>query len=91
MKTPGVILLYRATCTKCRALSLVVVSLSLGSVRRVPLSSPEASTLYEAHSMRPGKFALVGHRRMFTGWRAFPGLVALAVLAIRSRLSKTRT
>lgn len=88
MSTPSTILLYRSTCTKCRVLSLLIVWLSCGWIHRVPFSSPEASMLYEAYDMRPGKFALIGGRHIFLGWRAFPGLATLAVMAFRSRFSK---
>jgi hypothetical protein len=52
------ILLYRATCAKCRVLSLAIVCLSLGWVRRVPLASPEAGRICEARGLRPRKLAL---------------------------------
>jgi hypothetical protein len=88
MNTPGAILLYRATCAKCRILSLVVVWLSLKWVERVPISSPRANALYEAHDLQPGKLALIGYQRIFLGWHVFPGLAALTMFAIRYRISK---
>jgi hypothetical protein len=91
MTTRSVILLYRATCAKCRVLSLMLVWLSLGWVRRLPLMSPEAAALYEAHSLQRGKLAVIGYGRIFTGWRAFPGIAVLAALAICSRPAKKRT
>ena len=88
MRMPSAFLLYRATCAKCRGMSLAIVWLSLGYVRRIPLSSPEASRLCKRYGMQPGKLALVGQQRIFTGWRAFPGLFALPVWAILSALLK---
>ncbi len=90
LRWTGAILLYRSTCAKCRVISLAVVCLSVGLVRRVPLSSPEAGRLYEEHGVRPGKLALVGGERMFTGWYALPGVLALLVLAALSALRKLR-
>lgn len=90
MRWPGANLLYRSTCAKCRVMSLAVVCLSGGLVRRVPLSSPEASRLYEEHGVRPGKLVSVGGGRMFTGWYALPGVLALLVLAALSALRKLR-
>jgi hypothetical protein len=82
------LLLYRATCAKCRFISLAMVCLSLGWLRRIPLSSPLASALYRRHRVRPGKVALVGYRRMLVGWRVLPGLVDLAALAILAALHR---
>jgi len=85
------VLIYRSTCQKCRALSKLVVLFTLGWVRRVPLSSVEAGALYEAHSVRPGKLAIVGYGRVFIGRDVFRGLAELARDALRSRLSKSGT
>lgn len=84
----GAFLAYRATCAKCRTISLVMIWLSLGSLRRVPESSLEAKRWYEQHNVRPGKLVLVGQGHMFAGWRVLPGLFALPVLAILSALRK---
>jgi hypothetical protein len=84
----GTFLLYRATCAKCRTISLAIVWLSLGSLRRVPLSSPEATRWYEERNVRPGKLVLVDQQHIFSGWRVLPGLFALPVLAILSTLRK---
>ena len=83
MRNRGVVLLYRSTCPKCRALSLAIVLLSLGWVRRLPLASVDAVKLYNAHSMRPGKLAVAGYGRMFAGWSVIPGFGVLAAKAIQ--------
>lgn len=88
MSWAGATLLYRATCAKCRGLSLAVVWLSLGWVRRAPLSSPEATRLHEEHGVRPGKLALVGSQRMFSGWRVVPGIPVLLLFALLSTLHR---
>jgi len=89
MAKPSLVLLYRATCGKCRALSLALVLLSLGWVRRVPLSSPEASEIY-SEDLRPGKVVLVSNHGVFTGWHTLPGLLAVPLLTIFSQIRKPR-
>jgi hypothetical protein len=88
MSTPGALLLYRGTCAKCRRISLAIVWLSLGYVRRIPLSSPEASQLCARHGLLPGKLVLVGQQRVFAGWRALGGLFVLPVSAILTTFLK---
>jgi hypothetical protein len=86
----GVILLYRSTCPKCRALSLAIVLLSVGWVRRLPLASVDAIKVYDAHSMRPGKLTVVGYGRAFSGWRVVPGFGVLAAKAIQQTFSRVQ-
>lgn len=85
MRRGGAVLLYRATCAKCRGLSLAVVWLTRGWVRRIPLASPEASTLYAQHGVQPGKLALVVHQRMFVGWSVLSGLATMTSARLKSR------
>ena len=77
MASPSPVLLYRETCGKCRCLSLAVVVLSLGRIRRLPIASREARSIYETHNVEPGKLMLVLHRRTLTGWRVLPGTLML--------------
>jgi hypothetical protein len=88
MNQARAILLYRATCAKCRGISQVIVWLSLGWVRRIPLSSPEAVSLYGKYGVRPGKLALAGCERMFSGWRTVPALLVIPFLLILSTLRR---
>lgn len=87
MRPDKPILLYRGTCAKCRLISRLVVGLSLGLVRRVPVLSPEARDLYDAYFIKSGKLALVGKGRMFTDARAVLEIVPMVLLAIRSKLA----
>ena len=68
-------IMYRDTCKKCRLLSWVAVILSLGVLRRIPISSDQAQILYEAHPESRGKLLLVLDHHVITGsqviWR-FP-------------------
>jgi len=51
-------LFYKDSCPPCRQLSRVAVTLSLGHVRRVPLSSEEANVLYQDYPDRRGQLML---------------------------------
>ena len=62
------ILLYRATCGKCRTASMALVVLTCGCIRRVPVDAPEAMSIYERFHQPPGKLALVYRERFRTGW-----------------------
>lgn len=53
------LLLYRATCPKCRLLSALVVAVSLGWVLRVPAQSSYAARLYARFGQSPGGLALI--------------------------------
>jgi hypothetical protein len=68
---------------------LLLVWGSLGWVHRFPLQSPEAQAVYAAYSIQPGKLVVVGYGRVFTGWRAFPGVAVLAAVAVWSRLGSS--
>jgi hypothetical protein len=61
-------LLYRATCPKCCWLSFMVVSLSCGWVRRIPVDSPEALQLYTRFGQPHDRLALLYHGGFRTGW-----------------------
>jgi hypothetical protein len=77
MNQPLAILLYRATCAKCRVISLAIVWLSLGTVRRVPVASAAARQLREERGIPEGKLALITPRRVFAGRSAVSALLTL--------------
>jgi hypothetical protein len=60
-------LLYRSTCPKCRLLSGMIVALSCGWVRRVPVDAPEALQLYARFRQPSGRLALLYHGDFRTG------------------------
>jgi hypothetical protein len=61
-------LLYRATCPKCRVLSTMIVALSCGWIRRVPIDSPEALRLFAWFGQPGGRLALLYHGGFHSGW-----------------------
>jgi hypothetical protein len=77
---PRPVLLYAGACPKCRFLSALLVWLSLGSLRRVPLDRPDAEQFYDRdHREARGRPAIVEDRRIIYGWRlilALPRLIA---------------
>jgi len=88
------LLLYRATCPKCRRLSALLVALSLGWVARVPAQSSPAARLYARFGQPSGGLALI-YRDAFHGGRTMPlwALLALAenlALARWLRLNRSR-
>jgi hypothetical protein len=71
------VLLYRATCPKCRLASAVVVTLACGRIRRIPVDSPEALGLYARFGRPAGTLALLYRGDLRTG-RAIPRSILLA-------------
>jgi hypothetical protein len=65
-----------------------MICLSLGSLRRIPESSPEARQWSRQRNLPPGKLILIGQQSVFAGWRVLPGLFVLPLLAIVSGLRK---
>jgi predicted DCC family thiol-disulfide oxidoreductase YuxK len=66
------VLLYAGRCPKCRFLSALLVKLSLGSMRRVPLERDEARQFYRVeHPEAQGLPALSEGERFTFGWRVF--------------------
>lgn len=61
------VLLYRATCLKCRLLSGLLVVLALGTLRRVANSSGEAERILRLGGGSPRKVALFDGRRLSSG------------------------
>lgn len=75
------ILLYRATCRKCRLISRAIVILCCGRIRRAPLDSPTALALYDRFGEPPARIA-VFHRGAFRAGRAIPASIAAAFLPL---------
>ena len=75
-------LLYRATCPRCRTLSLLAVFLSLGRLRRVALGSVEAESLCEARPEACGRLSVAVAGELYTGGRFAVGLLR-ATAALR--------
>ena len=61
------VLLYRATCGKCRVLSLLLRVAALGRLQRVPIASAEADLLYSRRPGTRGRLALVRNTVVITG------------------------
>ncbi len=80
------VLLYRASCRRCRLLSRLSVALSFGALRRVPLDSEEAQRLYESYPATRGKLALIEGARCRTGARVIPAGLRLACVGLIRRL-----
>ncbi|HTW82918.1 MAG TPA: hypothetical protein VMD91_02480 [Candidatus Sulfotelmatobacter sp.] len=83
-------LLYRATCAKCRTLSALVAALSAGWIRRVAVDAPEALELYARYGAAPGTLALLYRGALYTRWTvpafalmAMPGGVLRAARRLR--------
>lgn len=62
-------LLYRDSCPMCQRLSVVALAASLGTIRRVALSSAEATRLLAESPWAAGKVALVRHGEVYLGRR----------------------
>jgi hypothetical protein len=80
------VLLYRATCPKCRIASTAIVVLSCGRIRRIPIDSPEAHRLYTQYGQLPGKLALLCRGQFRTG-----SAIPLAMLRALVDLPWSRT
>jgi hypothetical protein len=80
------ILLYRATCGKCRAASIVLVVLTCRCIRRVPVDAPEAIRIYARFHQQPGKLALVYRERFRTGWTISVSILPALVGTTRNSL-----
>jgi predicted DCC family thiol-disulfide oxidoreductase YuxK len=79
------ILLYRASCPKCRLISKAIVVLSCGRIRRVPLDSATARALYDRFGEPQARIALF-YRGAFRIGRAIPASMAMAFLPFRLTL-----
>lgn len=67
----GLVLVYRETCGKCRALSTIAVLASLGGIERVPLSSARAARLLRGRAAR-GRLLLFDGGRRLSGRHVLP-------------------
>jgi hypothetical protein len=90
-RTP--ILLYAASCGKCRFLSSMVVTFSLNRIRRVPLDIPQWQKLYaEDFPQAHGSPILFYRGRASWGMRVFvltPVVVAVSALrALRETFAR---
>jgi hypothetical protein len=74
-RSPRAVLLYRATCPKCRVLSQLAVLLSLGRINRIPLDSARAAALTERDPALARKLTFIAPGRTTTGWRVVPAVV----------------
>lgn len=79
--TPRAILLYRQSCPTCRFLSALAVAVSLGTLLRAGIGSPEADGLARMFPKTRGKLALVDGERVDTGLGVLWGGVRVLILA----------
>lgn len=68
------LLIYRESCSKCRALSRIVAVLSLGAVARVARSSPAAAALLPGAPTR-ARLLLFDGRERLDGRRALAAVL----------------
>lgn|GEM_PF-1463513 len=80
------VLLYRASCRRCRLLSGLSVVLSFGALRRVPLEGAEAQRLYECYPATRGKLALIERERCWSGARVPSAAAGVAIRCWVGRL-----
>lgn len=84
------VLLYRASCRRCRFLSRLAVALSFGAMRRIALSSDAAQQLYQQHPETRGKLALIDGEYVRCGLRVVPAGLALAARGLWQALLRRR-
>jgi hypothetical protein len=85
------ILLYRATCGKCRFASIALVVVTCGFLRRVPVDSPDAISIYVRFHQQPGKLALVYREGFRTGWAIPLSILPAFAGSVRSFIQITRS
>ncbi len=73
-------LLFKSTCPPCRRISNLVVLISLGTIRRVPLDSSEARKVYALFPEHEGEPVLINEQQAIFGWQIF---IALPVMIMR--------
>lgn len=78
------LLIYRATCAKCRRISAVILVLALGSLRRLSLDSPRARDIYARHGVETAKVGVFYGGTLRTGWSIPLGILE----AIRARVGR---
>ncbi len=77
-------LYYRATCGRCRVISVVLKALSVGIARRLPLSSREALELIRNGNLNDGRPALF-YRGHFTSGLLILPCLGIAMLNLMAR------
>jgi predicted DCC family thiol-disulfide oxidoreductase YuxK len=92
---PEAILLYRASCLRCRWLARLATTVAFGAMRRVPLDSGAARQLYERLPQTRGKLALIEADRVWIGVEVVPAGLGVAarglIRAFRSCLAALAT
>jgi predicted DCC family thiol-disulfide oxidoreductase YuxK len=81
------VLLYAGACPKCRAVSRILIALSLGTMRRVPMEREEAHAFYDARPEARGRPALVAGEELTYGW---PVVLAVPRLLARVWMQRIR-
>jgi hypothetical protein len=71
----GLLLVYRETCGKCRALSAIAVLASLGGIKRRPLSSACSARLLRGGQMVRGGLMLFDERQRISGRHVLPAVL----------------
>jgi predicted DCC family thiol-disulfide oxidoreductase YuxK len=67
-------LFYNGHCPPCQNLSQLVVRLSFGTIRRVPLQAAEAAEFYSRYPRYAGQILLIDGTRIAAGLRVFAAL-----------------
>jgi hypothetical protein len=67
-------LFYKDWCWPCRRLSWVALLLSLGHVRRVPMSSAEAAAFYAQYPHQRGRLVLIHGPQSWFGANALKAI-----------------
>lgn len=78
MKSKCSLIFYRDTCQKCRLLSQWVAILSLGTIERIPISSPRAEHLREYPQFKD-KLIFQSNAGYVTGWKVVPAAIRSAL------------
>lgn len=85
---PDAILLYRASCRKCRLLSRLAEITSCGTIHRVAMDAAAAEQLYERRPETRGKLALFAGERVWSGIGVVPAGLILAVRGLARALGE---
>ena len=80
-------LLYSNRCPKCRFLSAVLVRMSIGMLRRVPIEGSGSAAFYDQHPEGRGYPALIDEERITTGPAVF---MAVPLFVLRAWCSGLR-
>jgi predicted DCC family thiol-disulfide oxidoreductase YuxK len=80
------VLLYRASCLRCRWLARLAVIASGGALRRAALDSEAAQRLHERYPATRGKLALIDGDRYWCGLDVVAAGARLAAAGLLRRL-----